>query len=328
MDDKKTNERTVDELTEDEQREFLRQDNPDGPRLQVVTGGDLLIMPFPPREMVLSPILPTQGTMMVYSKRGVGKTYVAMAGACAVAAGGAILRWRAPKPRRVLYVDGEMPAITMRDRFAAIVAGMDVDMDPQYFRIVTPDLQTVGMPSLSGTIGQTMIEDQLGDTELLILDNLSCLCRGGKENEAESWLPVQDWALSLRRRGISVMFVHHAGKTGVQRGTSRREDILDTVVNLRHPDDYDPTEGCRFEVHFEKTRTIFGEDVRPFEARLVLQDGKAAWLVSPVSHETGDLARDLFAEGKSIRQVAQELGISKSQAHRFRMVKGGRHDDA
>ena len=40
----------------------------------------------------------------------------------------------------------------------------------------------------------------------------------GKENEVESRLPVQQWVLSLRRRGISVLLIHHAGRNGEQRG--------------------------------------------------------------------------------------------------------------
>ena len=45
-------------------------------------------------------------------------------------------------------------------------------------------------------------------------------------------------ALSLRRRGISVLLDHHAGRNGEQRGTSKREDVLDTMLTLRHPADY------------------------------------------------------------------------------------------
>ena len=68
----------------------------------------------------------------------------------------------------------------------------------------------------------------------------------------------QRWLLSLRRRGVSVLFIHHAGKGGQQRGTSRREDILDTVIALRRPHDYSPKEGARFEVHLEKARGLYG----------------------------------------------------------------------
>ena len=38
-----------------------------------------------------------------------------------MASGGAFLKWTTPKPRRVLYVDGEMPAIAMQERFAATI---------------------------------------------------------------------------------------------------------------------------------------------------------------------------------------------------------------
>jgi hypothetical protein len=80
----------------------------------------------------------------------------------------------------------------------------------------------------------------LNDFDLIVLDNLSTLVRSGRENESESWLPVQEWALQLRKRGKSILFVHHAGKTGQQRGTSKKEDVLDTVISLKRPKDYSP----------------------------------------------------------------------------------------
>ena len=46
---------------------------------------------------------------------------------------------------------------------------------------------------------------------------------------------MQRWLLSLRRRGKGALLIHHAGKGGQQRGTSRREDVLDTVIALRGP---------------------------------------------------------------------------------------------
>jgi putative DNA primase/helicase len=157
----------------------------------------------------------------------------------------------------------------------------------------------------------------LQGAELLILDNLSTLCRGGKENEAESWLPVQAWALSLRRRGVSVLFVHHAGKGGAQRGTSRREDVLDTVINLRHGEDYSAIDGARFEVHYEKARGIHGEDARPFEARMESRDGAATWTMQNVIDPEMKRAADLSGQGLSMRDIGEELGVSKSKAQRL-----------
>ena len=95
--------------------------------------------------------------------------------------------------------------------------------------------------------------------------------------DGESWLPIQSWALNLRRQGKTLILIHNDGKGGTQRGTSRKEDILDVVIGLRHPSDYKPTQGARFEVHFEKTRGLYGEDVEPFEAALDVVNGRAVW---------------------------------------------------
>src|SRR5438552_795292 len=94
-----------------------------------------------------------------------------------------------------------------------------------------------------------LLEPFLTEADLIVIDSISTLAGAGKENEAESWLPMQEWALALRRAGKSVLLLHHDGKGGQQRGTSRREDILDVVIHLRRPADYEPQQGARFEVH-------------------------------------------------------------------------------
>lgn len=289
------------------------------PGLRAVTIQEFLALEIPPREMMLAPIIETQALVMIHSKRGVGKTHVALGIAYAVASGGRFLRWHAPTPRRVLYIDGEMPGCAIQERLASIVAAAETEpSSPDYLRIITPDLQDRPIPDLSVPENQAALDAMLGDAQLLVLDALSTLCRYGRENEAESWLPVQEWALDLRRRGISVLFVHHAGKGGAQRGTSRREDVLDTVMCLRHPDDYSPTEGARFEVHFEKARGLHGDDAKPFEAKLEAHDGAALWTMRDIEDVTLARAADLFSQDYSVRDVAAELGISKSKAGRLR----------
>src|SRR4051812_42430993 len=70
---------------------------------------ELLSMSIKPKAMVLAPIIPEKGLVMTYAPRGIGKTYLGLTMAYAVASGGAALRWQAPMPRRTLYIDGEMP---------------------------------------------------------------------------------------------------------------------------------------------------------------------------------------------------------------------------
>lgn len=59
---------------------------------------------------------------------------------------------------------------------------------------------------------------------------------------------------SHRRAGRSIVLVHHAGKGGAQRGTSKREDVLDTVIALRRPTDYSADQGARFNSFRESAR--------------------------------------------------------------------------
>jgi len=291
-------------------------------QIRTINVGELFSMEFKPREYILEPIIQTQGTTMLYSKRGVGKTYLALGIACAVAAGTRFLRWVAPKPNKVLYVDGEMPGVTMRERLAGIIGAMNMPPDAANLNIITPDLQVQAIPNLSGSIGQQMVEDEIRDSKLLVLDNLSTLCRAGKENESDSWIPVQEWVLSLRRKGISVLMVHHAGKNGAQRGTSSREDVLDTVIALRHPSDYGPEQGARFEIHYEKARNTAGIQLEPFEVQISSKPGIIDWQIHDIREVHVSRARELFQIGCSVRDVSQELGISIGATHKLKHKLG------
>lgn len=291
---------------------------PKGSRLRAVALREFLEMDIPPREMLLDPILPSQGLAMLYAPRGVGKTHVALGIAYAVATGGTFLRWKADRPREVLYVDGEMPARSMQDRLRACDSARAAGpLIHDNLRLVTPDLQSGPIPDLLTVEGQNAIREQLGGVELLILDNLSALCRSGRENEADSWQPVQDFLLALRREGITVLIIHHAGKGGKQRGTSRREDVLDTVVALRQPDDYDSEQGARFEVHLEKARGIYGADAKAFEAQLSERNGIAEWSVRDIEDHRIALVRELREDGKTLREIQNETGIKKSTVERL-----------
>lgn len=262
--------------------------------------------------------MPQQGLVMLYGYRGTGKTYIALGIAIAVASGTTFLNWRAPKPRRVLYVDGELPAPTMQERIGLLINGQSC---PQNLEILTPDFQNCPMPDLATADGQMRLDRILEGIELVVLDNLSALCRTGNENEGQDWLPVQEWALRLRRSGKSVLFVHHAGKNKSQRGTSKREDLLDTVITLKHPSDYDPKEGLRCEVHFEKTRSLLGDAAKSFEILMQTDSEKGIeWITRSTEDTKARRAFENFDAGMSVRDVADELGISKSAAGRLRQA--------
>lgn len=296
------------------------------PPLKAISMEEFLSSTLPERDYLLHPVIPEQGIVMLVAKRGIGKTFTALHMSLSVAGGLSLFNWHAPKARRVLYVDGEMPAISMQERLAALATGMAAPPHAmQNFSIITPDMQSRPMPDLATTYGQQALEPFLAGVDLLVLDNLATLCRTGKENESQSWTPMQTWLLDLRRRGMAVLLVHHAGKSGDQRGTSAREDIMDTVISLRRPTTYSVAEGARFEVHLTKARGIVGEDAMPFEVHLRSEGNQLIWDVNELVNVQAEQLKQLLAEGFSIRDCADEMGVSKSVVHRLKkkLEEGG-----
>ncbi|KGJ64292.1 AAA family ATPase [Bradyrhizobium diazoefficiens] len=301
---------------------MYKGDERKAPRLQTICLREFAQLKLPPRKMVLDPILPQKGLGMLFAGRGIGKTHTALGMAYAVSCGGEFLRWHAEKPRNVLYVDGEMPQQALQERLSAMMDASDKQPEDGAFRLLCMDRQELGFTlNLANPKHQAVLDRHLDDVGFLVLDNLSTLMNGGPENDAESWVSMQEWLLQLRRRGVTVLLVHHAARNGNARGTSKREDVLDTVIKLKHPDDYDPSEGARFEVHLEKARGIFGEKALGFEAKLVpMEDGGSAWVCRDLGEEDEEEMEQILKlshEGKSVREIAELTGKSKSVVGRL-----------
>src|SRR6478752_9943345 len=96
------------------------------PPLQPLGLDDFLNLDMPPRQMLLDPILPERSLAMLYAPRGLGKTLLSLSIGLAVASGSSLLRWKAFQQRRVLYVDGEMPLVSLQERLRAISTGLSV----------------------------------------------------------------------------------------------------------------------------------------------------------------------------------------------------------
>ena len=97
--------------------------------------------------------------------------------------------------------------------------------------------------------------------KLLVLDNLSCLFSGVKENDADAWEAVLPWLLELRRHRIAVLIVAHSGGDGKNmRGTSRREDAAFSVIRRDDPQETgEPRNGAHFLMRFTKDRNSSAE---------------------------------------------------------------------
>lgn len=286
----------------------------------LVSYTDLLALKIPERPRYL-PWLPEGGNTMVFGPRGIGKTFFQLALATALTRGKPLWKWECPAPVGVLYVDGEMQLDELRQRATALMDPPPVA--PLVFLTSQLVYQRCGGKDLiltSEAMRQEVVKilDAHPDIRVLILDNISCLFSGINEDSKQDWEPVNAWLIRLRHRGISTVLVHHAGKGGQQRGTSGREDSLDTVIQLARPTGGDAREGCHFELSFTKCRSTTGEPVAPLDVRLDTVNERLQWVWQPLEVSTLDRARRLVAEGvQGPTELAEELGINKGYASRI-----------
>jgi hypothetical protein len=164
-----------------------------------------------------------------------------------------------------------------------------------------------GIPNLADPASNTRdrIEETLGDRDVLFLDNISALCRTGVENDAESWALMNDWLIKLCRQGKTTVLVHHAGKSRKQRGTSKREDPLNTILVLD-----DGKEGEGLTIRFIKNRGFIRPEPTP--VRISWQDGQLSLLRQDADNGRTAELRRLLEEGLTQDQVADKLGVSQS----------------
>lgn len=286
--------------------------------LKSVGLGQFLTTPIPEKPFIFS-WCREQNTIMIHAWRGIGKTLFALNIAYSIASGAEFLGWKADKSRRVLYIDGEMPAIALQERLANIVKRNKGKTPPsdEYFQLLASDQQEMGIPYLDTQEGQDLIQPFVEKADVIILDNLSTMtCQS--ENEAQAWLPMQRWMLAQRRAGKTIVLIHHTGKGGAQRGSSKREDILDVVINLRRPKDYMPEQGARFELHFEKTRGISGKQVRPLEINVEEREGVLHWAHKELESAILDQIKELMTLGMKDSDIWNELNISRATYFRYK----------
>ena len=126
----------------------------------------LIAADLPGRSAILDPILTTKSLAMLYGPRGLGKTFVALGIAWPAAAGESFLGWRASRPHRVLYIDGEMAAIDMQQRLRLLGSA------PPTLEFMLTDLSRAIPPDLGSPHGQLALARNWGNPELVVFDNL------------------------------------------------------------------------------------------------------------------------------------------------------------
>jgi KaiC/GvpD/RAD55 family RecA-like ATPase len=278
---------------------------------------DLIKFKLPERPRLLGPWLTKSSLVMVHARTGVGKTWFSLSAFQALAMGSTFLKWTADQPRKVLYLDGEMPGVQVQERGRLLLNGGTTD---GRLIVVTPDLQADPMPNLATEEGRARLEPLLSNVDALAIDHITALIRPqGEGGEGDKWVQqVQPWLLEKRRAGLAILLNHHSGKGGTQRGTSVREDILDVIIKLEQVGE--ENDGARFKVVFEKTRGFYGKEAEAFEARLWTQkNGESFWSISDAAESEEFMTFvEMLRDKVPIDKAAKDLKVHRATAYRWK----------
>jgi hypothetical protein len=289
----------------------------------IVSYAALQTLQIPKREVYLD-WLSESSLAMVYGPRGVGKTMTLLGISLSLTTGAPFLKWPTQRTTGVLYIDGEMSVDELRTRAKVLAGGRE----PACLDFLPSELVHARLGrdlTLTSAAARQEIDaalDARPAMRVLILDNASCLFPGISENDKHDWEPINAWFIRLRHRGITVILGHHAGKGGHQRGTSGREDALDTVLALTLPPGHKPEDGCHFFLRFEKSRGLKGPAVEGLDVRFDEMPDVSGWTYQALEVERTERIKLMLADGVPPKIIAEELSISASYVYRQKRYLG------
>jgi len=290
--------------------------------LRVYNLRELFARKLKPAKYLMRPWLTERGTALISAFRGTGKTWTGFNVGMALAGGIPLLDWKPEIPEGipVLYVDGEMLLVEVRDERLRLMLGklspVAQERILRNFHYLSHEDYEKGIPNLAELPGQQLIEAAAESTgaKVIALDNISCLFPSVAENDADAQAEVNAWLLHLRRRGYTVILIHHGGKPredgrSTQRGSSRREDVITCSIMLNRLNGMAKNE---FEWEFTKCRSWAPE---AGQDRFNVRIGGNGWLEPTSQSETREqrnrTIQDLHAEGCwTQRQIGEKVGVS------------------
>ena len=302
--------------------------------LKMPTLGELLGSQFRDRKHLLFPWLREQENCMIYAGTGVGKSLFALSAALAVAGSGEFLGWPSERREkgegwRVLYVDGEMHIADVQERAAMLLEASpktDRELASSNLSILARQHQdpSASFPSITDPEGMKFFLGCIESTklDLVIFDNFTTLGEVEDENSAASFNAIQEFLLKLKVQGVATILIHHAGKGGDFRGSSKLAATFETIIKLDRLSDSTAPGEARFRVCWDKVRA--GGPKRVVKEVVASLTASAFGDRQEWTHETAALerlteVRELLSEGAVInkKEIADYFGVSKTMAGRY-----------
>ena len=326
--------KAFDELKpETEEDEKEKPEIPQG--LTTLTLNQFVAKTYPPITYYMYPIISNECLGMIFALPGKGKTLFALELAWRCSQGLDFMDWKFNnmiKPPPVLYVEGEMSATQVQDRVSSMVErdrGLkDFDLDNFYIAVLkeqpNESYQKLKTPEgrLNVQNSADMIYKKTGKKPIIFLDNVRFLMGNFNEKEGQDWIDFVLWLATLRAKGYSTYFLHHAVNTGEKAsGSGYQDSNLDVNIKLSQPDENSATDHSsdhftQIQFEFKKMRENVIGQMTPFI--MVVDRNKGSWSKFPVLNKTERKIKSMLDSGKSAKDIInpEKEGMSKANVHK------------
>ena len=298
---------------------------------------------YPKPQFMLDPIIREKTVTQISGDYGSGKSMTGMQMAVCFSSGLDFLHWKnRSAPRPVLYVEGELPAVDIRERVLEMTEDLINPNSPEIlfrqdnlFILTLDDLDLAGFKfgferlavtndEDGAAKGRLLIENTIkeikerkGQYPVLFLDNISALC-SIDENKSQDWSGLVQWFMRLKTMGVVIVYFHHTNKsTGSASGSNMALRLVDTHIILKklHPDMQFDLQGksVQCSVHFDKCRNFGGTQSKPF----ILTFNRGKWAKYPMLTATDWKILKLHNEGFTVEAMIEEdKTLKKSTVYR------------
>lgn len=283
----------------------------------------LKAMKFAAEKRLLGKLVLARSIGMMFGPRGSGKSMLAMIIVYAIAARKEVYPWGVGEGALVCYLDGEMRIRGFQERINQLHAfnasPESAALGADNFHVISRDLVGATIGSIDNEVGQKAIDALIPyGVRLIVIDNLAAWTEAG--GEGTSWQVIKKWLLQKRLDGVAVLLLHHAGKSGAQRGTSAHEDLLDYSIRVTPMASEDASttvfdvDHTKLRDHLPELRGTFRFSIRTTETN-VLQFTSVS--VSTKHDELAEEIKKHRADGLNNTQIAEKVGCHKATVGRI-----------
>ncbi len=181
------------------------------------------------RFTIVDPIIESGTITWLFAKEKVGKTIFALSLAQAIGTGNRnIGTWHISEARKVLYIDGEMPADKLQQHINKIIKGQggNPEIDKKAFSVYLFSETDYEYEDILDENWQERYLVELMGYDLIILDNYYSLYN--------SLNPIKliRWMKKLTRKGVAFLILDHTNSEGELQGSIVKKRAMDLGIKL------------------------------------------------------------------------------------------------